>query len=110
MKLFTENMNVSARNNNIVHLDAPIIPDESDMSSMTIIQTSNGSIMEDQMFLNTMTAQAISGIFVWSAVLITCYQVSLGHFTPVLDINITKPPSSKSLNHYITKYRCVIQP
>lgn len=60
--------------------------------------------MEDQMFLNTMTAQAISGIFVWSALLITCHQVSLDHFTTVVDINITLhyntlqiPPKLKSL-------------
>lgn len=44
---------------------------------MTIIRTSNGSLREDYMFLNTLAAQALSGIFVWSALLMTCHQVSL---------------------------------
>ncbi|KAG7262274.1 hypothetical protein CRUP_024972 [Coryphaenoides rupestris] len=43
---------------------------------MTILRTGNGTILEGhQMFLNTMTAQALSGIFVWSALLITCHQI-----------------------------------
>ncbi|XP_034394653.1 transmembrane protein 184A [Cyclopterus lumpus] len=68
-------MDSSADNNSIVHLDAPIIPDPSDFSNMTIIRTSNGSLIEDHMFLNTLAAQALSGIFVWSALLMTCHQI-----------------------------------
>ncbi|KAG7243562.1 hypothetical protein INR49_011119 [Caranx melampygus] len=49
--------------------------EKSDISNMTIIRTGNGSIIEDQMFLNTVTAQVLSGIFVWSALLITCHQI-----------------------------------
>lgn len=70
-------MDLSNENVSMVHLDAPILPEKSDMSNLTIIQTSNGSIIEsDGMFLNTAAAQALSGIFVWSALLITCHQVS----------------------------------
>lgn len=74
-----EGMDSSTENNSIVHLATPILPDKSDISNMTIIRTSNGSIIEDQMFLNTLAAQGLSGIFVWSALLITCHQVSLCH-------------------------------
>ena len=92
MNISFEDMDPSAENNSIVHLDAPILPDKSDFSNMTIIRTSNGSIIEDQMFLNTVPAQALSGIFVWSALLITCLQVSLGHFAryfkrPLLNVS-----------------------
>ncbi len=47
------------------------------MSNMTVIRSSNGTVVvgDDQLFLNTPTAQALSGIFVWSALLITCHQV-----------------------------------
>lgn len=79
MNISFEDMDSSAENNSIVHLAAPILPDKSDISNMTIIRTSNGSIIEDQMFLNTMAAQGLSGIFVWSALLITCHQVSTCH-------------------------------
>lgn len=79
MNITSENMASSAENNSVVHLDAPILPDKSDISNMTIIRTGNGSIIEDGMFLNTVIAQVLSGIFVWSALLITCHQVSLHH-------------------------------
>ena len=69
----------SSENDTIVHLAAPILPDTSDISNMTIIRTGNGSIIEDQMFLNTTAAQVLSGIFVWSALMITCHQVGLIH-------------------------------
>lgn len=75
MNISVEDMDPSAENTSMVHLDAPILPDKSHISNMTIIQTSNGSFIEDQMFLNTVAAQALSGIFVWSALLITCHQV-----------------------------------
>uniref|UniRef100_A0A668AJ67 Transmembrane protein 184a n=1 Tax=Myripristis murdjan TaxID=586833 RepID=A0A668AJ67_9TELE len=70
-----EVMDSAVQNDSVVHLDAPILPDKSDISNMTILRTGNGSIIEDQMFLNTLAAQALSGIFVWSALLITCHQI-----------------------------------
>lgn len=97
MNISNQDMGSSAENNSIVHLAAPILPDKSDISNMTIIRTRNGSIIEDQMFLNTMAAQALSGIFVWSALLITCHQVSWCHFTEVLDFTISKYTSLKKL-------------
>ncbi|TNN68071.1 Transmembrane protein 184B [Liparis tanakae] len=75
MDMSLEPRYLSAENGSIVHLDAPIIPDQSDFSNMTIIRTSNGSLIEDHMFLNTLAAQALSGIFVWSALLMTCHQI-----------------------------------
>ncbi|XP_059415015.1 transmembrane protein 184A-like [Carassius carassius] len=49
------------------------------MSNMTVIRSSNGTevVGDDQLFLNTRTAQALSGIFVWSALIITCHQIYL---------------------------------
>ncbi|XP_016414983.1 transmembrane protein 184A-like isoform X1 [Sinocyclocheilus rhinocerous] len=49
------------------------------MSNMTVIRSSNGTevVGDDQIFLNTPTAQALSGIFVWSALIITCHQIYL---------------------------------
>lgn len=79
MNLSTAVMDSSTENVSIVHLDAPILPDNADLSNMTIIQTANGNIT-NQMFLNTTAAQAISGIFVWSALLMTCHQVSASRF------------------------------
>lgn len=35
---------------------------------------------EEPIFLMTSTAQTISGVFVWTALLITCHQVRFGHF------------------------------
>lgn len=77
MNISTRDMDSSVENSSMVHLDAPILPDKSDISNMTIIRTENQSIQTDQMFLSTVAAQALSGIFVWSALLITCHQVSL---------------------------------
>ncbi|XP_029014770.1 transmembrane protein 184A [Betta splendens] len=68
-------MEASRDNDSFVRLPAPILPDTPGLSNVTIIQTSNGSIIEDQIFLNTVAAQALSGIFVWSALLITCHQI-----------------------------------
>ncbi|KAL7829764.1 hypothetical protein AOLI_G00306490 [Acnodon oligacanthus] len=45
------------------------------ISNMTVIISKNGTPEEDQIFLNTTAAQALSGIFVWSALLITCHQI-----------------------------------
>lgn len=73
----------SAENGSIVHLDAPILPDKSDVSNMTIIRTGTGAILEDQFFLNTVVARVVSGIFVWAALLITGHQVSLPPDTAV---------------------------
>lgn len=77
MSISAENMAAPAENISIIHLNAPILPDKADVSNMTIIRTGNGSIIEDQFFLNTVAARAVSGIFVWTALLITCHQVSL---------------------------------
>uniref|UniRef100_A0A3B5KRJ8 Transmembrane protein 184a n=1 Tax=Takifugu rubripes TaxID=31033 RepID=A0A3B5KRJ8_TAKRU len=65
----------SAENGSIIHLDAPILPDKSDVSNMTIIRTGTGAILEDQFFLNTVVARMVSGIFVWTALLITGHQI-----------------------------------
>ena len=63
------------QNETFVHLPAPIFPDE---SNMTILRDGNGTVLEGhQIFLNTTAAQALSGIFVWSALLMTCHQVSV---------------------------------
>lgn len=74
-----EDIDSSAENGSIVHLAAAIMPDKSGISNVTIIQTGNGTYIEDEMFLNTLTAQALSGIFVWSALLMTCHQVGFCH-------------------------------
>lgn len=79
MNLSTAAIDSLAGNDSIVHLDAPILPDNTDLPNVTIIQTGNGNIT-NQMFLNTMAAQAISGICVWSALLMTCHQVSVSRF------------------------------
>ncbi|XP_028310306.1 transmembrane protein 184A [Gouania willdenowi] len=47
----------------------------SEKSNMTIFETSNGSVIVSEMFLTTVPAQALSGFFVWSALLITCHQI-----------------------------------
>lgn len=79
MSFPAEVMASSAENGSIIHLDAPILPDKSDVSNMTIIRTGTGAIIEDQFFLNTVVARVVSGIFVWTALLITGHQVSLSH-------------------------------
>lgn len=48
----------------------------SNRPNMTVVVSENGTLVEDGIFLNTVPAQALSGIFVWSALLITCHQVS----------------------------------
>lgn len=48
----------------------------SNRPNLTVVVSENGTLVEDEIFLNTVTAQALSGIFVWSALLITCHQVS----------------------------------
>lgn len=55
---------------------SPLLSNLSRMSNLTVIISKNGTPEEDQIFLNTTAAQALSGIFVWSALLITCHQVS----------------------------------
>ncbi|XP_037332546.2 transmembrane protein 184A [Pungitius pungitius] len=75
MNISLESTHPSADNDTMVHLAAPILPVKADPSNMTIIETSNGTIVEDQMFLNTLAAQALSGIFVWAALLLTCHQI-----------------------------------
>ncbi|XP_077383640.1 transmembrane protein 184A isoform X1 [Festucalex cinctus] len=75
MSISLTDMDESLENTSIVHLSASILPDRTDVSNMTIIRTANGTILEDEIFLNTMAARALSGIFVWSALLITCHQI-----------------------------------
>lgn len=94
MNISAEVMDASAENVSIIHLDAPILPDNSDLSNMTIIRTGNGTIT-DQLFLNTVAARVVSGIFVWTALLITCHQVSLSHHFQVRVF----------LNHCAVKHR-----
>lgn len=50
-----------------------------DISNITVIRSRNGTevVGDDKIFLNTPTAQALSGIFVWSALIITCHQIYL---------------------------------
>lgn len=54
-----------------------LVSNATDISNLTVIRTGNRTeiVGDDQIFLNTATAQALSGIFVWSALLITCHQV-----------------------------------
>ncbi|XP_072299120.1 transmembrane protein 184A [Eucyclogobius newberryi] len=71
-----EAMEPSNGNHSVVPLAAPVIPDGTSRSNMTIIQTPNGTLIEaDNMFLNTLPAQALSGLFVCAALLITCHQI-----------------------------------
>lgn len=77
MSISAEVMSSPVENVSIIHLDAPILPDKADVSNMTIIRTANGTIIEDHFFLNTVVARGVSGIFVFTALLITCHQVSL---------------------------------
>ncbi|XP_061080851.1 transmembrane protein 184A [Conger conger] len=43
--------------------------------NMTVLHSGNKTLLGDELFLNTTAAQALSGIFVWSALLITCHQI-----------------------------------
>lgn len=79
MSISPEDMASPSENITVIQLDAPILPDKADVSNMTIIRTGNGSIIEDQFFLNSVVARGVSGIFVWTALLITCHQVRLSH-------------------------------
>lgn len=85
MNLSSEDM-ASLTENNSSALDAS----KSGMSNMTIIVSGNGAIIQNGMFLNTVAAQVLSGIFVWSALLITCHQVSMHHFTKGFHVNHCK--------------------
>lgn len=69
-------------NTEALSLSSSIVPNITDKSNTTLIRTGNGTILADEIFLNTTLAQALSGIFVWSALLITCHQVSLRPPTP----------------------------
>lgn len=62
------------QNESLIRFASPIL-NKSDIYNMTIIQTGNGTIVAHDIFLNTTAAQALSGIFVWSALLLTCHQV-----------------------------------
>ncbi|KAK2833214.1 hypothetical protein Q5P01_017103 [Channa striata] len=75
MNVSFADMDSSPENGSLVRLSAPVLPDNSASSNLTIIRTGNGSVLQSQIFLNTVAAQALSGIFVWSALLITFYQI-----------------------------------
>uniref|UniRef100_A0AAZ3SSD4 Transmembrane protein 184a n=1 Tax=Oncorhynchus tshawytscha TaxID=74940 RepID=A0AAZ3SSD4_ONCTS len=62
------------QNESLIRFASPVL-NKSDISNMTIIQTGNGTIVAHDIFLNTTAAQALSGIFVWSALLLTCHQI-----------------------------------
>uniref|UniRef100_A0AAY4C586 Transmembrane protein 184a n=1 Tax=Denticeps clupeoides TaxID=299321 RepID=A0AAY4C586_9TELE len=57
------------------HRAASAPPDMTDRSNGTLVISGNGSVVEEDIFLNTVAAQALSGIFVWSALIITCHQI-----------------------------------
>lgn len=73
MNVSMEDVGLLSENSSI--LRQPLLLEKSEASNVTIIVSANGSV-HDQMFLNTVAAQALSGIFVWSALLITFHQVS----------------------------------
>lgn len=54
-----------------------LLSNNTDLLNKTVIRSANGTevVADDQIFLNTATAQALSGIFVWSALILTCHQV-----------------------------------
>uniref|UniRef100_A0A8C7PWK5 Transmembrane protein 184a n=1 Tax=Oncorhynchus mykiss TaxID=8022 RepID=A0A8C7PWK5_ONCMY len=72
LERWTSNRKVASSN---PRADKVQICRSSDISNMTIIQTGNGTIVAHDIFLNTTAAQALSGIFVWSALLLTCHQI-----------------------------------
>ena len=83
MNMSSEVMNTtlldSVNNTEALLRSSSIVPDMNDKSNMTLITSENGTIIQHEIFLNTTAAQALSGIFVWSALLITCHQVSLNY-------------------------------
>ncbi|MFT7798811.1 transmembrane protein 184A-like isoform X2 [Arapaima gigas] len=52
-----------------------VLPNVTENKNVTIVRSGNGTAVENELFLNTTAAQALSGIFVWSALLITCHQI-----------------------------------
>ncbi|KAG9342989.1 hypothetical protein JZ751_015205 [Albula glossodonta] len=55
--------------------DAYDLLNTTDIKNVTVVRSGNRTIVSDQIFLNTTFAQALSGMFVWSALLITCHQI-----------------------------------
>ncbi|KAL0992823.1 hypothetical protein UPYG_G00099020 [Umbra pygmaea] len=74
IKMNSSAMELGVTQNQFLRLTSPIL-NKSKISNLTIIQTGNGTIVAHNIFLNTATAQALSGIFVWSALLLTCHQI-----------------------------------
>uniref|UniRef100_A0A3P8X2Q7 Transmembrane protein 184a n=1 Tax=Cynoglossus semilaevis TaxID=244447 RepID=A0A3P8X2Q7_CYNSE len=72
MNVSMEDVGLLSENSSV--LRQPLLLEKSEASNVTIIVSANGSV-HDQMFLNTVAAQALSGIFVWSALLITFHQI-----------------------------------
>lgn len=56
-----------------------LLSNNTDLLNKTVIRSANGTevVADDQIFLSTATAQALSGIFVWSALILTCHQIYL---------------------------------
>lgn len=56
-----------------------LLSNNTDFLNKTVIRSANGTevVADDQIFLSTATAQALSGIFVWSALILTCHQIYL---------------------------------
>uniref|UniRef100_A0A8C1F3L7 Transmembrane protein 184a n=2 Tax=Cyprinus carpio carpio TaxID=630221 RepID=A0A8C1F3L7_CYPCA len=66
-------------NNSVPLSSYSVLSNITGMSNITVIRSSNGTqvVEDDKLFLNTRIAQALSGIFVWSALIITCHQIYL---------------------------------
>ncbi|KAI2666095.1 Transmembrane protein 184A [Labeo rohita] len=75
---------------------------------MTVIRSGNGTeeVGDDKIFLNTPTAQALSGIFVWSALLMTCHQPSsrTSHLPPPHPRLRKQPPEESCIYLHLRSY------
>ncbi|XP_041085994.1 transmembrane protein 184B-like [Polyodon spathula] len=54
---------------------SPPFSNYTDLSNATLLRSGNASVSGDRLFLNTAAAQGLSGVFVWSALLLTCHQI-----------------------------------
>uniref|UniRef100_A0A8C4SG50 Transmembrane protein 184a n=1 Tax=Erpetoichthys calabaricus TaxID=27687 RepID=A0A8C4SG50_ERPCA len=79
---------ISQENLNIIHMDMEVnISDRSlssqlslnsngrEITNATLLRSGNSTIDGQTLFLNTPLAQGLSGVFVWSALLLTCHQI-----------------------------------
>ncbi|GIZ04130.1 transmembrane protein 184B [Caerostris extrusa] len=58
-------------------MSVPLSTDVTDSTSVNLNQSFPNETIIPHIFLQTVAAQTISGVFVWSALLITCYQIYL---------------------------------